>query len=423
MGLLNYKKLKRKAITFIGKIYYHNYSYRPVGIYYTSQEYVKARNVPHSAYRQVYPDLESSLSIPTDLYEAHTYLKPKLSVKTNYVVVEVENGRLHTDNACSVAIISDDNKMIADVSFSYMDSQVVAPEKNIIFKQKYFNTPVYYDGVVFTLLTGGSGVNNYGHWMIDVLPRLYLLKQSGLSDKIDFYLVPSYKFDYQRDTLAILGIPAEKIIDGEVHTHIQAKTIIASTAPRGNYSVVPHWTIEFLRNNFLHLVTEKHIRAAIEKANPKPEFKRSGTHASPRIYISRKDSGIRNVLNEDELVTLLKKYDFTFYQLSELSFVEKMSLFATASLVISATGAGLTNILFCKPGTKVLEIFNDGFIVGPFYDIAGKLDLNYRYMICENGSKAKSPEQGQKEHIRVDLKQLELKLKSLLEMEESQHNS
>jgi capsular polysaccharide biosynthesis protein len=57
-------------------------------------------------------------------------------------------------------------------------------------------------------------------------------------------------------------------------------------------------------------------------------------------------------------------------ELSTLSFVEKMSQFAKADLIVSATGAGLANMLFCKPGTQVLEIFNDGIIVGPFYDIA-----------------------------------------------------
>src|SRR5688572_4901499 len=111
MNLPGFKKLKRKASSLIGKIYYHNYIYKPKGIYPTCQDYIQAHPAFLSAYHQVYPHLESRLSIPKDLYEAHTYLKPQLSVKTNYGVIEVENGRLYTDNAVCVAIISQDNKL------------------------------------------------------------------------------------------------------------------------------------------------------------------------------------------------------------------------------------------------------------------------------------------------------------------------
>ena len=52
-------------------------------------------------------------------------------------------------------------------------------------------------------------------------------------------------------------------------------------------------------------------------------------------------------------------------------------MFAKAEVVISPTGSGLANIIFCKPGTKVIEI-------SPEYKKTYESNLSIRY---ENLSK------------------------------------
>ena len=74
---------------------------------------------------------------------------------------------------------------------------------------------------------------------------------------------------------------------------------------------------------------------------------------SSRIYIHRNGS-VRKVENQEEIEQILKKYNFLIIEPEKESLDEQIRLFANASLVIAPTGAALTNILFCKPGTKII---------------------------------------------------------------------
>jgi capsular polysaccharide biosynthesis protein len=306
-------------------------------------------------------------------------------------VVEIPKGRIYSDNDCSVAVISADNKLIHDLSFTYSESPTVEPEKNNIFQRKYFVSPKVYKGVVFNMVFGGVCISNTGHWLTDILPRLHLLKKSGLFNKVDYFLVPSIKHDFQQDSLRMLGIPLEKVIDGESNPHITADTIIACTTPRGFDDAIPQWTIDFLRDSFL------------QNTYTPSQF-------PSRIYISRKDTSLRNVVNEDEVMELLSQYNIVSYQLSQLSFMDKVRLFAYADLIVSPTGAGLMNMYFSRPGTKVLEIFSDRFVVGPSFDIAEKIGLDYHYMFAKPTGRRR----GVKEHVAVDINKLKEALDKIM---------
>ncbi|MER2997774.1 glycosyltransferase family 61 protein [Pontibacter populi] len=373
----------------MGRIIPYNTRYRPSDVCRVKIEDAKAHHPKEVIVHSIYPGLKTQLNIPEELYEAGSfYWKPAREVKTDYMVVEVPNGRIYTDNESSVAVVTQYNRLIENVSLSLVSGKVTEPNLNNIFEQRYFSPPHRFEGTVFSLLTGGAGLNNIGHWFIDVLPRLHLLRESGLYDKVDWFLVPSIRYDYQRETLELLGIPTDKIIEGDKHTHITADCIIASTAPRGNHTLVPQWLCNYIQSSFLPFADE-------EEDLITPE--------APSLYISRSDSSLRVVLNEDELMEALTPYNFQKIISSKLTIKEKIKLFSKADVVMGATGAGLISLFFCRPGTKVVEIFNEGFVVEPFYDIATKLDLDYNYIICANKRKVYNFDQGQRANITVQI--------------------
>ncbi|QCR22825.1 DUF563 domain-containing protein [Pontibacter sp. SGAir0037] len=392
-------KGSKRLIKVLGRIIPHNSSYRPSGVCKINSDAIPSLDKREIKVHSIYPQYITTLDISEDLYEASSpYWRSQRRVATDYIVAEVPHGRLYTDNESSVAIITKQNRIVDNVSLSLKNGKVTDHNLNNIFEQQYFSEPVHLEGVVFSMLTGGAGINNVSHWFLDVLPRLHLLKESGLFDKVDWFLVPSLRYSYQTETLEMLHIPKEKLITGDAYTHITADCIIASTAPRGNYTLVPIWLCEYIRSAFLPFANEE-----LENEE-KLDF--------DSIYISRSDSAIRRVLNEQELLQELEPYGFQCLVSSKFSIKEKVKLFSKAKAVISPTGAGLISMLFCQPGTKLIEIFHEGFVVEPFFDIATKIDLDYEYIICRGNNKVKNASQGQHEHLHVDIE----KVTDLLQM-------
>ena len=75
-----------------------------------------------------------------------------------------------------------------------------------------------------------------------------------------------------------------------------------------------------------------------------------------KIFLSRQNSNYRNLINEDDIIKTLKLNNFLIIDTNNLSIFEQIRYFKKASVVIGATGSALTNIIFCKKGTKILEI-------------------------------------------------------------------
>ena len=53
---------------------------------------------------------------------------------------------------------------------------------------------------------------------------------------------------------------------------------------------------------------------------------------------------------------MAKKNDLSVYKPEKLPFKKQIYLFKKASVILGAHGAAFTNIIFCKPGTKIIEI-------------------------------------------------------------------
>ena len=79
------------------------------------------------------------------------------------------------------------------------------------------------------LLSLGASKHYYYHWVFDSIAKLYLLKQSGLFDQVDHFLVPNYQYQYIKEYLEHFGIDESKIIDAEEVHHIEADYLMVSS--------------------------------------------------------------------------------------------------------------------------------------------------------------------------------------------------
>ncbi|MEM8868318.1 MAG: glycosyltransferase family 61 protein [Verrucomicrobiota bacterium] len=318
------------------------------------------------------------------------YSRPSRSL-----IAQIPKGRVYTDNLKTCAVISAENKLLTEVSFQYV-TESTTEEESLIFKQRYFEAPERISGCVFVMIAGGvSGRGNYFHWLVDVVPRLQLLKESGLQAKVDKYLVPQYKSDFQKTTLRILGVDQSNIIECTPATHIECDLLIASSHPRGTKSVlIPDWVFSFYQ--------EQKRKLLVAGAYPK------------RMYVTRKDSSLRGIIDENRLIDYLGGLGFEPVTLAEHDFDAKVNLFSNAEMIISAHGAGLTNLFFSNPGSRLLELFTEGFVDAVLMNLAERNEVTYDYIIFSKDNAAYEDAKGQYEDIIIDYSKLEAKLKTFL---------
>ncbi|MDY7021410.1 MAG: glycosyltransferase family 61 protein, partial [Cyanobacteriota bacterium] len=215
-------------------------------------------------------------------------------------------------------------------------------ENHQVFKQEKLPPIQHIKGKV-AVLSGLSG-HIYFHWMVDVLPRIHLLRQSGIKlEEIDGFVVNSIQKPFQRETLTLLGIPTENILESDRISHLQAERLIVPSFA-GHLGWLQPWAIDFLRETFLPLVLEK-------KENSQEKY-------PDKIYISRKKARHRQVINEAEVLEVLRPLGFVEVFLESWSFSEQVRLFSQAKVIVAAHGSGLTNIIFCNRKVKVIELMS-----------------------------------------------------------------
>ncbi|ASK61077.1 hypothetical protein CFK37_02120 [Virgibacillus phasianinus] len=227
-----------------------------------------------------------------------------------------------------------------------------------------------------------AGHSNYWHWLHDTLGRYRLLQLSGF--KIDKYVLPLMTLPFQRETVKMLGIPENKILQIPPGKHLKAENLILPSVPF-NAGTCVKWTIEFLRDSFLK-----------SKSHP-------SSSDFERIYISREDASWRKVANEPKLMTLLTKKGFKKIILSSLTVQEQLDIFSSAKVIISPNGAGLANIMFCQPGTKIIQLFTS--TSDEFIKIGNYLDLDYYFLKCGIANPASKAHEVIK-NLVVDVKKL-----------------
>ena len=350
------------------------------------------KKISYGVFFKIYGSIDNSIENNKD-----NRIKVKLiniDKELSYKVYIISNGRLYTDRIHDTAAILD-NKIIEGPSFQFR--QIANPKvnskiRNEINYGRYPNTPnitinsktrnniVFskgtprklrnLNGSVLSLLTGGGGNNNYWHWLFDVLPRFGLCSRTINLNEIDYFLLPSLLKKFQRETLDCLNIPKHKRISSEKFRHIKAKELIMTDHPlvtSGNATKdnlnIPNWIILWLKDNFLNpdIIINKKIKN--------------------KIYIDRGDTisnhlPQRFISNEDEIKKYLLKNNFIFVKLHETKFIEQINLFHNAECIVGLHGAGFVNVVFCKPGTKIIELrsLNTGDTIK---NLSKKNDLNY----------------------------------------------
>jgi hypothetical protein len=96
------------------------------------------------------------------------------------------------------------------------------------------------------------------------------------------------------------------------------------------------------------------------------------------IYVARTDSRHRRMTNEPELIELMLSYGVSVVVAGQMSLAQQINLFRNARVVIGPHGAGLTNIVFCRPGAVVYELLQANYPNACMNVLAQGAGLAYR---------------------------------------------
>lgn len=230
--------------------------------------------------------------------------------------------------------------------------------------------------------------HNYFHWMKWIVMRLYQVRPL-LPPDVKF-IVPAALRPFQRDSLHAVGIEDGQMVPFDGSEIWELEHLCFS---------VPMRKAPYDTPDYIEPPRDQIIRAL-------------GIHSPPRrrIYISRRDSGTRRVVNEAELEALLARFDFQPYYLEHMPWRDQVELFAGAEAVVATHGAGLLNLAFAPRGTRALEIFEE-FKPGSWHwGLCEALGLEFW---CMRGQNVLNPESDVPD-LYVPLAQLDQTLHAML---------
>lgn len=293
---------------------------------------------------------------------------------------KLENGRFHLNPH---AVISSNDKLIFSESCCYG----MNPDEHWIFNQIRLSKCTKLQGQGFML----GGRANYWHLLSEELPALYRLQKNGITiNDFKHLIIHQSRYEFQDQIYDLFDIPKSRFIELSRYPHLQADQLFC-------FSPIYQPDIEALtwvRDHMLSFVKNKVL-------------------ADRRLFIDRESSSSKRIVNQNELMEILIKYDFEIFKPEDHSVLEQISTFRNSNFIIGAHGAALANLMFCKPQTNVIEIrskFHNGSFSAPHVYMWYKELNDLKYSVLPSNIKESKSLKGRSQmdsDFMVDIQQLE----------------
>lgn len=204
----------------------------------------------------------------------------------------------------------------------------------------------------------------YFHWLTDALPRLLVSEDRENNHTKNSIVLPQYfhgpHCKFIPESLKLLGYQVHWF---DKKIFVRELILPSYTAATGNYNKE---IINILRDRFL-----------------------SGKQCSPyrNIFISRGNAKKRKIVNENEVIELMKLYNYEIHFFEDYTLEKQIEIMSQTKNLVGLHGAGLTNMLFMPAGGKILEFRrrNDNYN-NCYFTLASALDHDYYYQQCEASS-------------------------------------
>lgn len=192
------------------------------------------------------------------------------------------------------------------------------------------------------------GDHIYGHWLIDILPRLYLLRK--IVDIRGIKIVVRHDIPkFALSMLELMGVRDKDIVFFNPNTqNLKCKVAYYVTNLRKDQKIHP--LIEDFSNWFKDIILDVPGRSYTINKDAK------------KIFISRsnweKPSPRRVCVNALSIEALLSSKGWKILHPQELRLVEQVMYFANAEIIFGEEGSGLHNSIFMEGDTNIVSMRN-----------------------------------------------------------------
>ncbi len=284
-------------------------------------------------------------------------------------VAQLPNGRVFG----SGSVLAPDGRSIAsDVSTDFGGTA----ESHWLLSFQQIRPPVRLPGA--TAVVAVNLGTRYCHWLLEELPRLLALARTTDGTGI----LVNQNAPFIREAFDLGRFPGPIWAVGR-HTHFECEQLlIPELIGRAGHP------------------TQLGVNLLTEFTAP---WRGSASVCGDRLYISREKASRRQVLNDAELWPQLEARGFRKLRLEELSWRDQINAFAHASEVVAPHGAGLANLVFCRPGTRVVEFFHRSYVNPCFGRLAELAKLDYIAVIPDGAEAISNEPRGNRLDLHADV--------------------
>ena len=236
------------------------------------------------------------------------------------------------------------------------------------FSKNFFERRKYFKNFTNTIILGSSPSNSYFRNLMTFLPRIFFISDKEINLVI------------HRNTSNKFRVFIKEIL---IQKKIKVKKFI-------------YLDDDFYKFNNSQIPQFFTIAASAIILNKSLSYTK--IDSGLKVYLSRHNSVYRNLINEGDLRDTLKKKNFMIVDTNNMSVFEQIKIFSGADVIIGPTSSALTNLVFSKKGTHVIEII-------PKYKYDYEMTFKIRYSkICKyRGLKYMSIEADPVKNVKLNL--------------------
>lgn len=278
---------------------------------------------------------------PPDLRESLAAILPRFGgTEDARGLVRLPGGRVY---GSGVVLTPDGRSIVDDLTRDYGHG---ADGRHWLQSYGRIRPPVRLEGRTAVVAVNlGSG---YAHWLLEELPRWLALRADDAEAVIANIAAP-----FIREVLSAGAFP-QRVIPVARHRHFECESLVIPRLSEPNADLIATLNA--------HARTQPIPRVAFGE----------------KLYITREGARRRRVSNEAELWPRLAVLGFVKLRLEDLSWREQTAAFSAAKVVVGPHGAGLANLVFCRPGTRVVEFFNPAYVNRCYERLCRAAVLDYR---------------------------------------------